>query len=97
MTYKYEKLSRANVHVMGKFVMFILICVFWARAAIDYQTKFILPHLAFLSLYSLISRLRGVNARESRPCVVIELNLTLTQMLSDEKAKERMFWSLGFG
>lgn len=92
VTYKDEKLSRANVHVMGKFVMFILISIVYFGLVQRLNIKRnVIPPSLFISLHLLISRLRDLNARESRPRVVIELNLTLTQMLSNEKAKERMF------
>ena len=70
MTYKDEKLSRANVHMMGKFVVFILIsmcilgsCRYWLSNEIYFT-----PPSLFISLFLNFSLTRRKCSRKSSTC-----------------------------
>lgn len=70
VTYKDEKLSRANVHVMGKFVTFILISIVYFGLVQRLNIKRnVIPPSLFISLHLLISRLRDLKcSRKSSAC-----------------------------
>ena len=67
MTYKDEKLSRANVHVMGKFVMFIVISMCILGSCRDWRSNeiYFTPPSLFISLFLNFSLTRRKCSRKS--------------------------------
>ena len=70
MTYKDEKLSRANVHMMGKFVMFILMSMCILGSCRDWLSNeiYFTPPGLFISLFLNFSLTRRKCSRTSSTC-----------------------------
>ena len=70
MTYKDEKLSRANVHMMGKFVMFILMSMCILGSCRDWLSNeiYFTPPSLFISLFLNFSLTRRKCSRTSSTC-----------------------------
>ena len=70
MTYKDEKVSRANVHMMGKFVMFILMSMCILGSCRDWLSNeiYFTPPSLFISLFLNFSLTRRKCSRTSSTC-----------------------------